>query len=114
MIDVLFKVLKWSVSVFFFILGLYCLVLARDGQTWLGIMGLFCFAAFFIPFKPGNDTPKDVLFATGFLLPFTAFMALHIHNIPLYPFNAGFFPAWIGYAMIIGSVGMFWIYKRNA
>lgn len=110
--EIIPKVIRWALSVFFLLFGVACVALARNGETWTLIFGIFSFGVVYIQNNKKNKMPKEVMIASVIILATAAFLAKELHRIDIFPYNGGFFTAWIGWALTLGIPGIYWAYKK--
>ena len=67
--DILFQLMKWTVSVFFTITGVYCLMIVQQYDNIQPLfISILSFGIVYWMYKTKEDIPKTVMFMTLFVV----------------------------------------------
>ena len=112
--DLLPKVLKWAVNIFFLILALHLFTMGSEGHTWAFMLGIISVGVVYIQYNKNNDTPKEVMLFTVLVLVVTGLVAHYVSHpaLDFYPMNAGFYEAWTGWSLVLGMPAIAWAFKK--
>lgn len=110
--ELLPKVLKWMLSVFFLILGVSFLYRVHEnGHPGPLILAVFSFGLVYWQYKSVKDIPKQVAIATALVMVAGGIAGYYV---PLneFPFNFGFFIDWAACSLIAGTPVIAWAYNK--
>lgn len=116
MLDLFLKLLKWYISVAFFIGGVYFLRLTMDGDAFYPIIfAIFCFGIVFWSSKATYEAPRIIaigsmalLAATGFLTYFLLLtLVFYLTGILL-----SFYLIWAASIFVLGIPVMGFLFKK--
>lgn len=97
------KVLKWDISAFFFILGIYFLALVEQGgHVGPLILALFSFGIVYWQYKKSDKMPWQVALASALVLAASWAAARYI-SLDYGVFGFGFYPAWTAWTIFLGT-----------
>jgi len=81
----------------------------QNGHPGPLILALFSFGIVYWQYKSRSEIPWQVAVASVAILAVAGAAALFL-PVALFPFNAGFFPAWCGWSLLIGIPAIAWTY----
>ncbi len=106
------KVVKWNISAFFLILGLYFMLLVEGtGNIQPIILAIFCFGIVYWLFKAKSEMSWQINFASALSL-IIAGAAATYSGVTYGLLGMGFYPAWIGWTFLLGTPIMAYTYKN--
>ena len=106
MSSILFQVMKWTVSVFFAITGIYCLmVIQNTGDIKPLFISIVSFGIVYWMYKSKDDVPKAVMFMTLVVIVASYWIMLYAPyylNLEHHLFTSSQYLAWLSCAFICG------------